>query len=872
MDKRTRTFTFRACVIGIFAMIMLGLWVHYHEVLAPMPNILAENSPPAGAVGIFVGVLLLGGLVTLFRRRLRLERGELLVIYTMLVVAAPLYSQGMWHRFLGLAVRIPYEQGNMALVDSYSEKLWPHGPHLVENRRFEDGLGAHCTADPADRIKIIDAPKTRVGQTRAVQLHNPEPEGAGEVAPTTLRIRVSRYRNDDPDDEELLTPGETYYATALFRISDDFRAASVLTVELAPDNGESVPIIALRRETTEVYSRPGGFQRAGKIDVNLPRTIDRYVDLVFRLEGPGTAAITDVTFFNNEALNRLFKGSTEVRESDLARVDRNQRDSLVVRPDDLTSPRGIWYVMKGYIPYDQWARPILYWAVIVMAMFLGLLGIGVIFRKQWAENERFPFPMIVVPRLLLEEREEGGLRFRPIFRSGAFKIGIAVALAYCALQGVAFYRGGKFSVNVNLVEYVSSPATKAFIRGMAPTNFTIMLLFVSIAFFVELDMLLSILIFFWLSKVPYYFGELLGWKNIRGPQNTFPFPHEQHIGAFLSLALIVLWTSRRHLKGVGRRILGLPGGVDDSGEAMKYRTAAALVLGAFITFAVWGSMTGLGAGSALLFFGFLVICGLSAARIRTECGAPSTYFTPYFPYLIFFLMGGLMRFSLETMILAFMAGGFMAVAQFLLFAPTQVEMLQLAEVTKAKPRGVNKALIVGALGGIFIGGYFMLVWAYGTGAQNIPYMKGWAVGQNWYYRPLRKAVTDADAQSAAKDKAEPGQTQVSETAPVVGVGAGAAITLLLSAMRTRFVGFWLHPIGYILANTHFVHGVWGSLLVAWSIKWVTLKVGGPRIIREKLTPFFVGVFIGAILGMAFWDVVGVARLSMGLRPVFTCFP
>jgi phosphoglycerate dehydrogenase-like enzyme len=35
---------------------------------------------------------------------------------------------------------------------------------------------------------------------------------------------------------------------------------------------------------------------------------------------------------------------------------------------------------------------------------LGLLGIGVIFRKQWAENERFSFPMIALPRMLIEER------------------------------------------------------------------------------------------------------------------------------------------------------------------------------------------------------------------------------------------------------------------------------------------------------------------------------------------------------------------------------------------------------------------------------------------------------------------------------------
>jgi hypothetical protein len=127
---------------------------------------------------------------------------------------------------------------------------------------------------------------------------------------------------------------------------------------------------------------------------------------VVRLEGRGRAAMTDVVFFSNEALARLHKGSTEVRQGDLAQVPENARNSLLVRPDRLASLRGLGYVLKGYVPYEQWAVPLLYWVSIVMALFLGLLGIGVILRKQWAEHERFAFPMVVLPRLLLEQRDE----------------------------------------------------------------------------------------------------------------------------------------------------------------------------------------------------------------------------------------------------------------------------------------------------------------------------------------------------------------------------------------------------------------------------------------------------------------------------------
>jgi len=870
MAQRTRTLTYRSLLIGTAAMLVMGLWVHYHEVMAPQPNVLAENSPPGSAVGVLVGVMLIAALLARFRRTLRLAVGELVVVYSMLVISAPLMSQGMWHRFLGLVIAIPEGPENMALVDSYSEKLWPHGAHLIANRRFEDGLTPDCTAEPPDRVAVVPVPVCQVGETSGVQVQNPvQDDAAAELEEAVLRVRVERFRGG----HEVLVPGERYYVTALFKLAG-FASRSNLVVELVTDGGDRAPIVTLSRDTTRAFSRPGAFLRAGQPYVTLPRKLDAFAELVLTLKGPGTAVVTDVAFFSNEALARLRKGTTEIRQSDLERLPPNERDSLLVRPDSLASPSGVAYTLKGYIPYHQWLTPLLYWGSIVMAMFLGLLGIGVIFRKQWAENERFTFPMVVLPRLLLEEREEGGMMIRPIFRKKTFRIGIALAFAYCLLQGLHHYVPGmpNPAIKMDLAQYFSSPAMKAFVNGFGGGQFAVFFLFAAIAFFVDLDMLLSILVFFWLSKVPYYFGELFGWKTIRGPLDSFPFPHEQHIGAFLSLTLVVLWTSRKHLRGVARRILGLRGGVDDSGETMSYRAAAALIVGAFVFFAFWGAMSGLGMWSSLLFFGFLVVCGLSASRIRTECGAPATYFTPYFPYLVFFLLGGLFVFGAPTLVLAYAAGGFMAVAQFLLFAPTQVEMLHLGETQKVKPRGVKWALIVGALGGILIGGYVMMVWAYGKGGDNIPYMKNWAIHQSWYFTSLRNAAVEADTEVRRADSVGEEPSVEYEAGPLYGVATGSGITLLLAFLRTRFVGFWLHPIGYILANSYFCYMCWGSLFAAWLIKWLGLKIGGPRVIREHMTPLFGGVFLGCLLGMLFWDVTALIALSQGMRDVFTCFP
>ncbi len=173
-SEPVRTFTFRAVAVGAFALVILAIWIHFHEVLVSMPHILAENSPPAGAVGVLLGVVGIGVLLARLRPSLRLSRGELAVIYAMLVAAAPIMSQGMWHRFLGLMAAIPHNEGGFEkLTDSYSEKLWPHGHHLIDNRRFANGLEGFVV-EPANRADVIEAERTPIGATTAVELVNPE--------------------------------------------------------------------------------------------------------------------------------------------------------------------------------------------------------------------------------------------------------------------------------------------------------------------------------------------------------------------------------------------------------------------------------------------------------------------------------------------------------------------------------------------------------------------------------------------------------------------------------------------------------------------------------------------------------------------------
>ena len=862
---RPPAFTYRAGLIGVASMVLLATWIHIHEMVMPLwiPVHVANNAPPAAAVGVFLGIMLVSALLALLAPRLKLRRGELVVIYTMLVTSAPLMSEGMWHRFIGLVAAIPHHENNLVLVDHFSDDLWPHGPDLVVVPPGEllDVITIESAHGTVDAI-LVD--RSQIGATNALRITNRSPQSGDEPAETTLRLAIPR----DVGSGSRFVPGERFYATLLVKL-DGMASRSRFDLELASDSGSVAPILSIHRDTVDKFSQPGGFVRSGQAYVEIPRGTRERVDLVFTLTGAGTATIADVAFFSSEALHRLRKGSVEYTQSDADAMSPEAVGTALVRPNDLGSVDGAVYVAKGYVPYRDWAKPIAYWSVLVLAVFVALLALGVIFRRQWVDHERLSFPLVVLPRLLTEQRDERGRLWHPVFRRRSFRVGAAFAFFYAAMVAIAHYWPGMPdpTVDIDLLTYVDRPWAQAYLRGLYHSNtFKIVLMYVAIAFFVDLDVLASILIFYFLVRIPRLFGEVYGWKLISGPKDGFPFEQEQHIGSFIAVALMVLWISRRHLRGVARCVLGLPGGLDDRHEPMRYRTAAMLFLASMIVLCGWGQMTGLGAGSAMLFFGFVVMTGLVAARLRAEVGAPAAFFVPYFPFLMFYILGGLSVFGIAPILLASCIGGFMGAAAFLLFAPTQVEMFELARTSNANLKAVNWALVLGMLGGVFIGGYVMLVWYYGVGAENTANV--WSIDQNWYYAPLHASIRAEDARSLSVADAGAAHPWGATAA----VGVGMVVTVLLFVLRSLFAGFWLHPLGYVLANTYFIYGVWGSLLVAWAIKWAALKIGGPRLIREQLTPFFAGVFVGGVAGIVCWDLVALVRVVNGAQDVKLVFP
>ena len=100
----------------------------------------------------------------------------------------------------------------------------------------------------------------------------------------------------------------------------------------------------------------------------------------------------------------------------------------------------------------------------------------------------------------------------------------------------------------------------------------------------------------------------------------------------------------------------------------------------------------------------------------------------------------------------------------------------------------------------------------------------------------------------------------------VGMVMGSIVTCIMLVLRSRFLWWPLHPIGYALGASHSPYTIWSSFLVAWVIKYTVLKAGEMGTYR-RFRPFFLGLVLGEYSMAGVWMVI-----SMLTRVSYNFFP
>ncbi len=99
-------------------------------------------------------------------------------------------------------------------------------------------------------------------------------------------------------------------------------------------------------------------------------------------------------------------------------------------------------------------------------------------------------------------------------------------------------------------------------------------------------------------------------------------------------------------------------------------------------------------------------------------------------------------------------------------------------------------------------------------------------------------------------------------------GIGFAITLTLFLLRSLFLRFPLHPLGFAM-TAYYGIVLWGPFLTVWTVKAILFKLGGQRLYRTCI-PFFLGLLLGEVvaLGIVYPLVQVFLFPNLSVAPIF----
>ena len=478
------------------------------------------------------------------------------------------------------------------------------------------------------------------------------------------------------------------------------------------------------------------------------------------------------------------------------------------------------YMLKNLKP---WIWPVLSWSGFIIVLWVVLMLMSVLLRRQWMENEKLSYPIVQLPLAMTTEP-------RRFFKNKLMWTGFGIAAAIDIWNGFSYIYP---TIPMLLVKnHTVGQFSMRPWNAMGAISISFYPFIIGLMFFTPLDLSFSCWVFYVLGRLHRVFVSAMGFNNV--------YTYEQSIGAWVALGLIPLWMGRRYFWQMIRKIIGLKSTIDDSSEPMKYRTAALGILGGLLILALFCSQMGMSLWVILVYPLIYFPMVLGIARSRAEIGPPVHTLIYVDPGRTLATILGTRRLGIPNM-----------AAITMLYPlnrcyranplPSQLEGLRMAERARIDSRKLMIGMIIAIVVGVFVTFWIYLHVLYKMGAANKA--RGWILTMGWEtYNRLGSWLTN------------PREPNRSETA---GIAGGLVFTIFLMIMKMRFIWWPLHPAGYVLTTGGGLGRSWFAVFVSWAIKSIILRFGGARRFRQA-APFFLGLILGDYTLGCIWSIIGIA--------------
>lgn len=483
-----------------------------------------------------------------------------------------------------------------------------------------------------------------------------------------------------------------------------------------------------------------------------------------------------------------------------------------------------------------WAVPVLTWGIFMMVLAYIMLCINVLIRKQWSDREKLSFPIIQMP---LEMTKDGGAT--GFFNNKLMWIGFAIPAILETMNSLNYFYPSVPYVQIrcfDLGPFMQSPPWNGV--GWFPISFYPFA--IGLTFLLPTDLSFSCWFFYLFRKSLDVLSVAAGWRSpgASPAMQRVPYFAEQADGAWVAIALMMLYSSRTYLVQVFKRAFGKDSELDDSTEAMSYRSAVIGIACGLVFLFLFTVAAGGEWYLPILFFGLYFIVAIAITRVRAELGPPAQELNFYRPEEIMTTIFGTQALGPRNLTMMsyfyWFNRGYRNLAM-----PHQLEAFKIGETAKASGRRLTWIIMIATFVGIIATFWSLLHMYYINGAAtaNIEGIYRTNIGSyafdrlnGWVLNPKK---TDVPALSF--------------------MGVGAAFALFLTIMRARFLWWPFHPIGYGLAVSYAMDYFWFCALIGWACKGLSIRYGGIKFYRMML-PLFIGLILGDYVTASAWTLIG----------------
>ncbi|MEI6499492.1 MAG: DUF6785 family protein [Armatimonadota bacterium] len=480
----------------------------------------------------------------------------------------------------------------------------------------------------------------------------------------------------------------------------------------------------------------------------------------------------------------------------------------------------------GRVPWGAWALPLALWTLFLVAWFCAMLGLMALFRRQWMDKERLTFP---IAQLALDISDQEGRRILGgFFGNPLMWIGFALGCAFNignilkAWNPAVPAMGQQYDIGRLFTERPLS-AIQPLAIAWRPEN-------IGLGYLVSTEITLSVWVFYLIQRIASVLMTGSGYE-IPG----FPFDREQSFGAYFALGMFLLWVARHQLREQIVQAFTRKPTPGESDEPLTHRTAVFLGVGGFLFMMAFAIKAGMWWWTALIFFGLVMLFALVYARARAEAGAAMVWLFPFYLHkqMMIHIAGSaaftkgtnFQNLTIFSTLMHVSRGYFQSQMAY------QVEGSKIAQEAGLKQRTMAWWLVAAVVVGM-VGASYIHLKAYYSAGANI--LEGGTTQGG--YRVMLARTEFEELSGFMKSAVPPDRPRA------LAALSGGLVVAGLVALRTYFLRFPLHPLGYAMV-TAYGGPIWGPFLLVWLAKSLILRLGGMRAYKRGV-PFFMGLVIG----------------------------